>query len=577
MHEHVKRLFERATQLGQRAYEAGWITSAALRGLHQVEHRAPPDLFAPGGERPLVVALFGGTGAGKSSLLNRLAGASIARVGAERPTSREVTVFLHESVALNELPADLPMRDVRIARHANPAQRDVMWIDCPDIDSTITANRAMALAWLTHVDLVIYVVSPERYRDDAGWRVLKERGGRHGWAFVMNRADEARPEQRADFERELRQAGFGAPRVFMTTCRAGAIAPHDFEGLAVLIGGLVSSHAVRELERRGLRSRLLELCDALRRAFETLGNNADWQALAAQWGRRWGVIRESMLGGVQFPLRGIAQRIARSVTPAAHPVSQALTARLTGSLTPPARGAVGSREYAEAVESSPPGVEAIRTALWDGVGAARLSEALDGLEVDAAQRGLASLPLRRRIGEIVVVAPDVVCETLSRAASQVVAESGGDTRARIRGIFGALCYGLPVCALAWAGYLVVNRFYLATATTQPTTFLGADFAVHALLLVVIAWAAPFAGYVAFRSDPGKRVAQALERAFALAVDQLGEAARSSIAETGKDAAGVRGELEQLLNEIDRCANSGMGASPLVASLLPAGAESRGAR
>ena len=40
----------------------------------------PSDLFS-NAERPLVVGLFGGTGVGKSSLLNRLADAEIARTG----------------------------------------------------------------------------------------------------------------------------------------------------------------------------------------------------------------------------------------------------------------------------------------------------------------------------------------------------------------------------------------------------------------------------------------------------------------------------------------------------------------
>ena len=54
----------------------------------------PSDLFS-NAERPLVVGLFGGTGVGKSSLLNRLADADIARTGVVRPTSMEITVYLH--------------------------------------------------------------------------------------------------------------------------------------------------------------------------------------------------------------------------------------------------------------------------------------------------------------------------------------------------------------------------------------------------------------------------------------------------------------------------------------------------
>lgn len=571
MHEHVKRLLDRAKQLGQRAYETGWISASALRGLHQVEHRTPTDLFASGGERPLVVALFGGTGVGKSSLLNRLAGASIAKVGVERPTSREVTVYVHENVELNELPSELPLRDVRIARHTNAAQRDVMWVDCPDIDSTVTANRALALAWLAHVDLVIYVVSPERYRDDSGWRVLQQRGGRHGWAFVMNRGDEGRPEQKADFEQELRRAGFDTPRVFVTTCRGGDETRHEFDVLVAFMNQLISAHAVRELERRGLRSRLFELRDALRRAFEPLGSEADWQSLAAQWDRRWNAARESLAGEAHLPLRGIAQRLARSAAPPPGLLAQAISARLTPSQRSAAGNTARPNDADDHTEAPLIGVAAVRTGVWDGFTGTKIMEALDGLEVDAAQCGLASVPLRRRIDEVVAAAPEVVSEIVWRAAAESLGDSNRDARAILRGVCGSLCYLLPVCGLAWAGYLVVNRFYMATTATQPTAFLGMDFAVHTLLLLLIAWAAPFAMYVALRSDPSVRIAQSLRRAFTVAIDRIGYAARAAISETGASAASVRGELQQLLDEIERCAGGGAIESPLVASLVPTNA------
>ena len=58
---------------------------------------------------------MGGTGVGKSSLLNRLAGKAVAKTGIERPTSREVTLFHHRSVALQHLPENLPIASVKIA------------------------------------------------------------------------------------------------------------------------------------------------------------------------------------------------------------------------------------------------------------------------------------------------------------------------------------------------------------------------------------------------------------------------------------------------------------------------------
>ena len=175
MSEAYKTLITRTHAWFERAHADGWLREADLQRLASVEQRTPADLFTDAQRRPLVVALFGGTGVGKSSLLNRLAGEELARVGVERPTSREVTIYLHESIELASLPPEMPVEHVRVKRHRDDARRDVLWIDAPDIDSARQKNREFALAWLPHVDLVLYTVSPERYRDDVGWRVLDVR------------------------------------------------------------------------------------------------------------------------------------------------------------------------------------------------------------------------------------------------------------------------------------------------------------------------------------------------------------------------------------------------------------------
>src|SRR5437868_6570314 len=44
-------------------------------------------------DAPLLVALIGPTGAGKSSILNAIAGAAVSRTGALRPTTREAVLY----------------------------------------------------------------------------------------------------------------------------------------------------------------------------------------------------------------------------------------------------------------------------------------------------------------------------------------------------------------------------------------------------------------------------------------------------------------------------------------------------
>src|SRR5579884_14444 len=67
-------------------------------------------------DRPLlVVMLMGGTGVGKSTLLNALAGGAIAVASFTRPTTRDPVVYYHESVKPDRL--DPALRHCRLAPH----------------------------------------------------------------------------------------------------------------------------------------------------------------------------------------------------------------------------------------------------------------------------------------------------------------------------------------------------------------------------------------------------------------------------------------------------------------------------
>ena len=66
--------------------------------------------------------------------------------------------------------------------------------------------------------MLLYVVSPERYRDNKAWQLLLAEGAKHAWLFVMNQWDRGQREQFDDFKQQLAKAGFDDPLIVRTSC-----------------------------------------------------------------------------------------------------------------------------------------------------------------------------------------------------------------------------------------------------------------------------------------------------------------------------------------------------------------------
>jgi len=133
-------------------------------------------------DAPLLVLLLGPTGAGKSSLLNTIAGAEVSKAGVLRPTTREAVLFASESDSRRILQsgrlAVIAKERLRLA--AAPASRDgVAVIDAPDVDSVERDNRELADVLVESCDLCVFVTTATRYADLVPWEVLRrvrERG-----------------------------------------------------------------------------------------------------------------------------------------------------------------------------------------------------------------------------------------------------------------------------------------------------------------------------------------------------------------------------------------------------------------
>ncbi|WP_239153659.1 ABC transporter [Virgisporangium aliadipatigenens] len=177
-----------STRYTLRTPSAERATADAAATLAQLDDYLLPRLSRL--DAPLLVGVGGSTGAGKSTLVNSLVRAPVSTPGVLRPTTRAPVLVCNPTdsswFSANQLLPGL----TRTASPSNdPESMQVVtapgmtpglaFLDAPDIDSVVEANRALAGQLLAAADLWLFVTTAARYADAVPWgllRTARERG-----------------------------------------------------------------------------------------------------------------------------------------------------------------------------------------------------------------------------------------------------------------------------------------------------------------------------------------------------------------------------------------------------------------
>ena len=215
-----------------------------------------------------VVALAGGTGSGKSSLFNRLAGADFSAVGVTRPVTRDPHACVWGVAGSGPLLDWLGIqRKHRYARSSaldrgEDAMAGLILLDLPDHDSVVSGDSGQVDRLVGLADLMVWVLDPQKYADAAVHRryLVPLAGHSEVIAVVLNQADRLSAGQAEDCVTDLRRL----------------LESEDLNDVQVLTTSALTGGGIDDLRRL-----LIQAVSARRAATARL--SADMDAVAARF------------------------------------------------------------------------------------------------------------------------------------------------------------------------------------------------------------------------------------------------------------------------------------------------------
>jgi len=144
-------------------------------------------------QAPLKIGLLGGTGVGKSTIINCLAGAEISVTHNERPYTNKVIIYHYQDIS----PQFQSEHSHTIYyKHDRQDISHLILFDFPDYDSHLFEHRSIVQNISQQLDIIVWVASPEKYADQSMIHMMSDLfQSSKNYCFVLNKTDQLNSDE----------------------------------------------------------------------------------------------------------------------------------------------------------------------------------------------------------------------------------------------------------------------------------------------------------------------------------------------------------------------------------------------
>jgi GTPase SAR1 family protein len=520
----------------------------------------------------LVVLLCGPTAVGKSTLINTLAGSEISRPGLGATTSAAV-IYLHEDDNPERLfeygreIGELARAPQTIVRHRRPELLHKVLIDTPDIDSVVRDHRTLTGALVHAADLVLFVTTPERYRDLQAAQWVEQQSAQRAIAFVLNKWDrdsvglqwEERARVEDDFRRVLAGNGFEASQIFKVSCVATAGNGADENELPALRDWL--SHGLDRSASAAIQDRRRVM--AWGRVAAAVARNIPSPISGAPWVKEafeaFAGVRQQALAPIRTGAAEVASALGdRSVWPASPGLfgtygrflAWCAALRQNPWYNPLGFGRGSATPDADAKIGAPPGSAALRAAL-----PALLADAVRALRYQLIAQPLPLEPVNAQWDDEVAQLPGRLAVLPSATWADVVANASALSFRRFCGIIAITGIELLILAVLGIALWQVGRGFV----TGEYASSGLIYSTAALVILLLLAGHMLANFFfpslrkRFQAELVRRLQASLEHSCGRMETALHEhaAAIDRLAAQGRD---IQGAIDRSVQSLRRSAD-----------------------